>query len=578
MFWKTGSDNIKRKYNYSYDHLNRLLQADYSKEGNTTFNSYLEQLTYDKNGNIQSLVRNGNMDTDGMQFENPIDNLTYLYDDTNKNQLLRVFDATSNTQGFKDDTDGTDINHDISEAPDYRYDANGNMTEDKNKGIESIVYNHLNLPVEIVFPTGKITYLYNAVGQKIRKTVEETSITTTTDYLSGFQYKNAVLQFFPHAEGYVNATESTVKGVGYIFNYVFNFTDHLGNIRLSYSKDPATNVLKIIEENHYYPFGLKHSGYNSDKLMYSKEGSTVKIKPMPPLFVTSYDKKFNGQSWETDLGINITAMDYRQYDNALGRFNSIDLLSEFAPMYSPYRFAFNNPVYWSDPSGLFETRKEAREYRREHDLKGRIQRDGNGGYSINDKSNNISYFKPNEDEVGLVKVNSEGVATSALVVKNSEYTWIDGVKDGIGVVGGAKDLFEELSWNKMNTSSKSKITWDFTKYIKGKGFNISTKNRVLYNTKIPKGLKYTGYGLAAISTAFTVADIAEKQEIRASHVLDVTMTGLSLIPGGGWIVGLTYFGLDTLTRVTTGKSIGKHLDEAVEENFDKENGMLINFK
>jgi hypothetical protein len=48
-----------------------LLQADYSKQGNTTFNSYLEHLSYDKNGNIQKLLRNGGMDTDGYQFANP---------------------------------------------------------------------------------------------------------------------------------------------------------------------------------------------------------------------------------------------------------------------------------------------------------------------------------------------------------------------------------------------------------------------------------------------------------------------------------------------------------------------------
>lgn len=48
-------------------------------------------------------------------------------------------------------------------------------------------------------------------------------------------------------------------------------------------------------------------------------------------------------------------MDWRQYDQALGRFNSIDKLSELAPNLSPFRFAFNNPVYWSDPSGLYES-------------------------------------------------------------------------------------------------------------------------------------------------------------------------------------------------------------------------------
>lgn len=278
-------------------------------------------------------------------------------------------------------------------------------------------------------------------------------------------------------------------------------------------------------------------------------------------------------------GLQVRAIgDYRQYDSAIGRFNSPDALSELTYSISPYRFAFNNPVFWRDPTGLFETRKEAREYKKEHNLSGRIQKDGKGGFSINDKSSNTSYFKPSSAEAGLVEVNSEGVAKAALVYNDKGYSGTDGVKDGLGVLGGAKDLFEELSWKKMATSDKSKLAWDFTKYMKGKGFNISAKNSAIYNTKIPKTLKITGYGLAAVSTAFTVADIADKGEIRASHVLDVTITGLSLIPGGGWAVGLAYFGADALTRITTGKSIGQHLDEAVEEKYDMDNGMLINLK
>ena len=47
-------------------------------------------------------------------------------------------------------------------------------------------------------------------------------------------------------------------------------------------------------------------------------------------------------------------LDYRQYDPAIGRFNSIDLFSEFIEQIdkSPYAFAWNNPVYFNDPSGL----------------------------------------------------------------------------------------------------------------------------------------------------------------------------------------------------------------------------------
>ena len=60
----------------------------------------------------------------------------------------------------------------ISDPDDYAYDDNGNMISDTNKGITSITYNHLNLPVEIVFNGSnrtKITYLYDALGNKKKK-------------------------------------------------------------------------------------------------------------------------------------------------------------------------------------------------------------------------------------------------------------------------------------------------------------------------------------------------------------------------------------------------------------------------
>jgi RHS repeat-associated protein len=353
-FWKTSSDNNLRKYDYTYDHLNRLLRADYSKEGSTSFNSYLEHLTYDKNGNIQTLQRNGGMDTDGYQFENPIDDLTYLYDNLNKNRLLRVFDATANASGFKDDTDGTDVNIDINQAPDYTYDLNGNMISDANKGIQNITYNHLNLPVQIVFPNGIIDYIYNANGQKVEKTFIEAGVGSTVDYLDGFQYKNKVLQFFPHAEGYVNATENAIIGGGtsYTFNYVFSFKDHLGNIRLNYSKDPITSVLRIIEENHYYPFGLKHSGYNSDRMMYLKEGSVLKIKPVPPLFKTINNYKFENKEWQDELGLNVYDFHARNYMPDIGRTTTYDPMAEDFYDFSPQSFLNNNPMSFIDPTGM----------------------------------------------------------------------------------------------------------------------------------------------------------------------------------------------------------------------------------
>ena len=52
------------------------------------------------------------------------------------------------------------------------------------------------------------------------------------------------------------------------YDYVYQYKDHLGNIRLSYSDSDGDGAItastEIIEENNYYPFGLKHKGYNSD--------------------------------------------------------------------------------------------------------------------------------------------------------------------------------------------------------------------------------------------------------------------------------------------------------------------------
>ncbi len=323
-FWSTATDGgFVRNYGYKYDNLNRLKDATYQKSGQLT-GMYNENLSYDKNGNIMNLSRYGDRDEQYLPIQ--IDNLQYGYA-TNSNKLLSVADNSNNTSGFKDgNTTGND----------YLYDVNGNMTVDKNKNITAITYNHLNLPTQITFGNnGNIVYIYTASGQKVKKVVTSTTPASvvTTDYLGGYQYSNTSLQLFSTAEGYVKNT--LVSGTN-SYSYVFNYTDHLGNTRLSYTKDTTTGSLKILEESNYYPFGLKHNSYNVDN------------------YQPDYKYKYNGKELQDELGLNMTAMDYRQYDNTLGRFNSIDVLSELAYSITPYRFAYNNPVFFSDPTGLYE--------------------------------------------------------------------------------------------------------------------------------------------------------------------------------------------------------------------------------
>ncbi len=412
--WRTSADNIKRKYEYKYDDLNRLLQANYSKPGLTSVpNNYAESMRYDKNGNITALTRYGDLDSDGMVSANLIDELKYTYDANNANLLKKVLDLSNNPQGFNETADIATGDSDglTDQTDDYEYDANGNMVKDTNKSITKITYNHLNLPINLLFEgttNGTISYLYNATGEKLRKKVVDATSLNTTDYLNGFQYTNTTLDFFPHAEGYVKYTLSG-KGSG-IYSYVFNYTDHLGNIRLSYGKDPSTNVLKILEENHYYPFGLKHTNYNSDKLMYVKEAEVYKLAPINTILPT-YKYKYNGQELQEELGLNVTAMDFRQYDNAIGRFLNPDRLSELAYSITPYRFTYNNPNIFADPSGLYEEGNNSSSFIVDKNIDSAFK-----GY-YKDKNGTV-YFDPN--------VHGQGDAPTGTTYLGETYKSYDG--------------------------------------------------------------------------------------------------------------------------------------------------------
>jgi RHS repeat-associated protein len=154
-------------------------------------------------------------------------------------------------------------------------------------------------------------------------------ITTTTDYLDGFQYKNTVLEFFGHAEGFVANNSNILK-------YVFQYKDQVGNVRVSYAANTITGQAEILEENHYYPYGLKHAGYGLNTTDQN----------------AAYKYRYNSREWQNELDINFTSMDFRLYDNALGRFFGIDALSEQNHYLSTYQFGDGNPVIFSDPSGL----------------------------------------------------------------------------------------------------------------------------------------------------------------------------------------------------------------------------------
>jgi RHS repeat-associated protein len=112
-----------------------------------------------------------------------------------------------------------------------------------------------------------------------------------------------------------------------------------------------------LEENHYYPFGLKHTNYNGQKRKYEKELDLgqqqemihYQIKQILAGEYVPYKYKFNGKEYQDELGLNMYSMDMRQYDPAIGRWVVQDPVVHFE--YSPYSAFNNSPVFWADPSG-----------------------------------------------------------------------------------------------------------------------------------------------------------------------------------------------------------------------------------
>ncbi|WP_281989690.1 DUF6443 domain-containing protein [Aquimarina aggregata] len=314
--WQTANDNVTRSYAYTYDALNRIVTG-IGNDGRYD----LMNVSYDKVGNILSLNRKGHVNAGATSFGD-MDLLSYVYNSGNK--LLKVVDTANKTYGFKDGTNTND---------DYDYDSNGNMIKDQNKGITSITYNHLNLPETVSISnsegTGTISYIYDATGAKLKKTAPSGGSLITTEYTGGFVYKNDQLQYMSTPEGY-----ATPEGSSY--RYVYQYKDHLDNVRLSYTKN-ATDSLEIVEENNYYPFGLQHKGYNS--AVSSLGNSTAQLLG------------FGGKEEQNELGLNWIDITARNYDPALGRWMNLDPLAEKMRRHSPYNYAFDNPIYFIDPDG-----------------------------------------------------------------------------------------------------------------------------------------------------------------------------------------------------------------------------------
>jgi RHS repeat-associated protein len=385
MQWNTNQFGANA-YQFDYDGANRLSGAVFTGTGqhNTSY-------TYDKNGNILTLTRQGRYG--GSQFYGSIDTLTYTYQG---NQLKSVNDLNDGYgphqgSGFSD--------HGSFLTTEYFYDDNGNLTSDLNKSLIVNQYNHLNLPEQITLnpttQTQEVNYLYDATGNKLSKETRINYTTeTTTDYVGSFIYENGTLQTILTPEGRV-----VVDGTNYEYQYFLK--DHLGNTRVTF------NQTGIIQEDSYYPFGMAMAGLS--------DASGLEL---PNKYL------YNGKEMQDDFGLGWYDYGARFYDAEIGRWHVVDPMAESRIWVSPYNYAQNNPINRIDPDGMLDDWVERKNGEIEWDENATSQETTKEGETYLGK--NVIVATHNRDENGNEDINSAKFELYSEKNKTGSTATIDG--------------------------------------------------------------------------------------------------------------------------------------------------------
>ncbi|MFT3981667.1 MAG: RHS repeat-associated core domain-containing protein [Ferruginibacter sp.] len=401
----TGTTEGAILYNYGYDQLNRLVKMDAYKGLTKSNNSwadiiplphYQERVTYDGNGNILTYKRNGNKTSQQL-----MDDLGYVYTyhttgaltgKLKSNQLKQVTDAVTNTAAY-DESDAASGVSDIENqaANNYAYDSIGNLIKDTKENISSInwnVYGKIN-DINFTFVANKvkkITYAYDAAGNRISKIVEQygatsgattsstytwysrdasgnvmavysstgsgTTLPSTVDVTERHLYGSSRLGILSETKDAKNLTTLAIT-TPYLSSFtrgkkIFELSNHLGNVLTTVSdrKFGVDNdsdgmvdnyLTDVVSANDYYPFGMQMPGRSFS-------------------VGNSYRYGFNGKENDNESKGMGNSLDFgaRIYDPRISKFLSVDPLQKKYPSESPYIFAGNSPIGVIDIGGKYK--------------------------------------------------------------------------------------------------------------------------------------------------------------------------------------------------------------------------------
>ncbi len=353
---------------FRYDELNRLISSN-KVSGKGAADAYATTYSYDANGNIKNLTRNGNAGA--------MDNLTYHYTKDGKgniisNRLLHVNDLIDADiyDGIDIDNQGDDYAQNDPATHNYKYDRIGNLIADKQDSIAEIVWNVQGKVQKIIRAANcskpELLFSYDAFGNRVSKTqiypaaIEDVKEVTTYYVHDARKNVMAVYNEKKYADGKIDLslTEQHLygssrigmrqvnsplveKGIENDVNLAysqrklgeksFEMTNHLGNILAVVSdKKLPNNEPDVKAAYDYYPFGMQMPGRTLSG---------------------DYRFGFGGHEKDDELKSNGNHISFGNYgyDPRLGRRFGLDPVDQI--YISNYAAFANNPIIFIDTEG-----------------------------------------------------------------------------------------------------------------------------------------------------------------------------------------------------------------------------------
>jgi len=222
---------------------------------------------------------------------------------------------------------------------------------------------------------------------------------------SGFEQVGASDEYKTHVRSDLTASKN-----GYLYIYVSNVTE---NIDVFFDNLWVTHVRgAILEETHYYPFGLTMAGISSKALSFGNPQNRRKF---------NYGSELANGEFSDGSGLEMYETKFRGLDPQVGRWWQRDPLAEFHYGISPYAYVLNNPITYNDPLGLDTTRTSI--------VDGRMNvpknPDASTVLSITNADGSVSYYNydpnnPNANSQGYVGAGTENTEQAVVVTAKAK--------------------------------------------------------------------------------------------------------------------------------------------------------------